>query len=520
MSGHLPDRRRVLAALAALGCTAAVPQRLARAGEARLQEDPFLLGVASGAPTSSSVVLWTRLAPQPLVPGAGMPPRDVIVHWELAADERMSQVIARGSERTGPAWSHSVHAEVRGLKPARDYWYRFTAGGHQSPVGHTRTLPAEGLAADRINFAVVCCQNYEQGHYAAYGHIARDAPDLVLHLGDYIYEYGISRTAVRQHNSPEIRTLDDYRARYALYHTDPQLQAAHAAAPWLVTWDDHEVENDYAGTTSLDEDVDPAVFLARRTAAYRAYYENLPLPPAAAPRGTTMTIYNRRRWGSLASFHVLDQRQYRSPKACMKDYPPDEPPALLNCDAMYASSRTMLGTVQERWLDRSLATAGTRWNILVQGTMVSAVDEQPGPPRRYSNDNWGSYRAARDRLVASLQASGATNPVILTGDVHAFVVGHVTQAAEDPTSRPVAPEFVATSVTSNSRPQRLMDQWLRDNPNLRFGAGETRGYLQCALSPDALQVDLVAIDDVKDPQSGRHRLKRYTVEAGSPALLD
>jgi alkaline phosphatase D len=179
----------------------------------------------------------------------------------------------------------------------------------------------------------------------------------------------------------------------------------------------------------------------------------------------------------------------------------------------------MLGTAQERWLHRGLATAGTDWNFLVQGTMVSAVDEQPGPSRRYSNDNWGSYRAARDRLVASLQSSRAANPVILTGDVHAFVVGQVTQQAEDPASIAVAPEFVATSVTSNSRPQRLMDQWLKDNPNLCFAAGESRGYLKCALTKDALTVDLMAIDDVKDPQSGRHRLKRCTVEAGSPAIL-
>jgi alkaline phosphatase D len=448
-----------------------------------------------------------------------MLPFDHLVHWEVATDERMTRVIARGSERASAAWSHSVHVEVKGLAPARDYWYRFTAGGQQSPVGRTRTLPATGSAVDRLDFAVVCCQNYEHGYYAAYGHIVKDAPDLVLHLGDYIYEYGIGRDAVRQHNSAEIRTLDEYRARYALYHTDPQLQAAHAVAPWLSTWDDHEVENDYAGRTSLDEDQDPAEFLARRTAAYRAYFENLPLPPSAAPRGETMTIYGRRRWGALAAFHVLDQRQYRSPKSCMKDYPEDEPPALLNCEAMYEPSRTMLGAAQERWLHRGLATAGTGWNFVVQGTMVSAVDEQPGPSRRYSNDNWGTYRAARDRLVASLHQSGAANPVVLTGDVHAFVVGHVTEDAERPDSTPVAPEFVVTSVSSNSRPQRTMDQWLQDNANLRYAAGQARGYLQCALSPKALQVDLMALDDVKDPRSGRHRLKQYTVEAGSPAIL-
>ena len=464
-------------------------------------------------------MLWTRLALRPLEPGAGMSPQDVVVHWELATDEAMTRVVARGSERTGPALSHSVHAVARGLLPDRHYWYRFTAGGQRSPVGRTRTMPAAGTAAGQLDFAVVCCQNYEQGHYAAYGHILRDAPDLVLHLGDYIYEYGINENALRRHNSAQIHTLDEYRARYALYHTDPQLQAAHAIAPWLVTWDDHEVENDYAGRASLDEDVDPAVFLARRTAAYRAYYENLPLPPTAAPRGSEVALYTGRSWGGLANFHVLDQRQYRSPKNCTKDYPENEPPSLINCDAMYARERTMLGIAQERWLDARLAASRGGWNLLVQGTMVSAVDEQPGPSRRYSNDNWGTYRAARDRLVASIERSPASNTVVFTGDVHAFVVGHVTRDAENAASPAIAPEFVVSSVSSGTRPQRLMDQWLKDNANLAFAKGETRGYLKCRLSPRELVVDLVGIDDVKDPASGRHLVKRYAVEAGSPALL-
>jgi len=308
-------------------------------------------------------------------------------------------------------------------------------------------------------------------------------------------------------------------ARYALYKTDAQLQAAHAVAPWLATWDDHEVENDYAGLTSLDDSEDPAVFLARRTAAYRAYFENLPLPPQAAPRGTAMPLYTRRDCGGLAAFHVLDQRQYRSPKACMKDYEPDAPPELLNCESIYATDRTMLGTAQERWLAQGLATARTRWNFLVQGTMVSNVDERAGPGRRYSNDNWNSYRAARDRLVDSLQQSQAANPVVLTGDVHAFVVGRVTQWADQPESRTVAPEFVVTSVSSNPRPQRLMDDWQRGNPNLTLCAGEKRGYLRMRLTDRRLQADLVALDDARDPQSGRYLLKTYTVEAGRPDIL-
>jgi alkaline phosphatase D len=513
------DRRRALKALVAVGGAALPVPRLARAAEESLADDPFALGVASGFPTDQSVVLWTRLAPRPLQPMGSLPPVSFPVRWELAVEEAMTRVIARGTTRADAAWSHSAHVEVHGLMPAREYWYRFFAAGHASPVGRTRTMPAVADAVAQLDMATVCCQNYEQGHYAAYGHIVADAPDLVLHLGDYIYEYGINPTAVRQHNSPEIQTLADYRARYALYKSDPQLQAAHAAAPWLVTWDDHEVENDYAGLTSLDEDEDPALFLARRTAAYRAYFENMPLPPAAAPHGTKMRIYTRRSYGGLAAFHILDQRQFRSPKACMKDYEADAPPELLNCESIYASGRTMLGAAQERWLETQLATAQTRWNFIVQGTMVANVDERAGPGRRYSNDNWSSYRAARDRLVDALRRTRATNPVVLTGDVHAFVVGHVTQWADQPDSPVVAPEFVTTGVSSSSRPQRLMDQWMHKNPNLVLCAGETRGYLRLRLKPEQLEADLIAIDDARDPASGRRILRRYVVESGHPAIL-
>jgi alkaline phosphatase D len=515
----LIDRRRALQALAAVGLAGTVLPRLARAGDATLGEYPFRLGIASGFPTPTSVILWTRLAPEPLQPAGGMPPLSYPVQWALAADEAMTRIVAHGSARADAGASHSVHVEVPGLQPARDYWYCFTAAGHRSPVGRTRTMPAAGAAVAQLSFAVVCCQNYEQGHYAAYRHIVSDAPDLIVHLGDYIYEYGSGRNVVRPHNSEEIRTLADYRARYALYKTDPQLQAAHAAAPWLATWDDHEVENDYAGLTSLDDSEDPADFLARRTAAYRAYFENMPLPPQAAPRGTAMPLYTRRSYGSLAAFHVLDQRQYRSPKACMKDYEPDSPPELLNCESIYASKRTMLGSAQERWLAGGLASAQTRWNFLVQGTMVANVDERAGPGRRYSNDNWNSYRAARDRLVMALQQTRAANPVILTGDVHAFVVGRVTEWADQPDSRTVAPEFVATSVSSNPRPQRLMDEWQRENPNLALCVGERRGYLRMQLHADRLQADLVALKDAREPQSGRYVLKTFAVEAGRPDIL-
>jgi alkaline phosphatase D len=488
------DRRQVLQALAALGSVGLPLAGRAWGTPPALPDDPFRLGVASGYPTSDSVVLWTRLAPQPLAPLGGMSPSRYAVDWEVATDAAMAQTVARGTTSADPAWAHSVHVRVQGLRPARDYWYRFTAAGHRSASARTRTLPAPGTPVAALDLAVVCCQNYEQGHYAAYRHIAADAPDLILHLGDYIYEYGINPNALRQHNSAEIRTLDEYRARYALYKTDTALQAAHAASPWMAVWDDHEVANDYAGLTSLGED-DPAVFLARRTAAYRAYFENMPLPPECAPRGQRMSITTQALCGDLASFCLLDQRQFRS-----------------------RQRDTMLGAAQERWLAQRLHTTRARWTFLAQGTVISHLRERRDGELRYGTDNWNAYPQARQRLIDTVQQSRVSNPVVLTGDVHAFVVGHVTQTPARPESAVVAPEFVATSVSSGARPQRLMDEWQRDNANLRYCAGEKRGYLKLALRPDRLQVDLVALDDARDPQSGRYVLKSCTVEAGRPEI--
>ena len=490
----MTDRRHVLRSLVAVGCASLPLSGRAWAAAPPLPEDPFRLGVASGYPTPDSVVLWTRLAPHALAPQGGMPPYRYAVHWEVATDAAMTRIVARGTAHADPEWAHSVHVTARGLQPQRDYWYRFTAAGHRSPAARTRTLPAHGAAVGALNLAVACCQNYEQGHYAAYRHIAADAPDLILHLGDYIYEYGINPNAIRPHNADEIRSLDDYRARYALYKTDASLQAAHAASPWMATWDDHEIANDYAGLTAPNED-DPAVFLARRTAAYRAYFENMPLPPACAPRGNRLSIHRQALCGDLASICLLDQRQFRS-------HHPD----------------TMLGAAQERWLAQRLQATRSRWTFLAQGTMVAHLLERRGGELRYGTDNWNAYPAARQRLLHTVQQSRVTNPVVLTGDVHAFIVGDVTETPERPRSPVVAPEFVATSISSGARPQRLMDEWQRDNPNLRYCAGEKRGYLKLALQPDRLQVDLIALDDARDPQSGRYVLKSCVVEAGRPEV--
>jgi len=262
---------------------------------------PFALGVASGSPRARSIVLWTRLAPLPLQ-GGGMEPVPCEVRWEIAADESFRRIVKSGAALASPERAHAVHVEVDGLDPAREYFYRFGTGDARSPTGRTRTAPAPGQGDERLRLAFASCQQFEQGYYGAHRHLADEGVDLVAFLGDYIYESSWGNDHVRKHGTPEPRTLADYRNRYALYRSDPNLQASHACAPWIVVWDDHEVENDYADDRS--EELDPD-FLARRAAAYRAYFEHMPLRASVLREGNEVRIYDRYEWGSLATIHAL-----------------------------------------------------------------------------------------------------------------------------------------------------------------------------------------------------------------------
>jgi alkaline phosphatase D len=314
--GHGIQRRQLLTGALALGTTHLTAPLVRRAfGQSAPTSDPFTLGVASGYPLPTGVVLWTRLAPAPLVPGGGMPREAVAVEWEVASDERMSRIVQHGAVTAVPEWAHAVHVEVEGLEPGRWYWYRFRAGRAVSPVGRTRTAPAADSVPDRLRFAYASCQHYEQGYFVAYRLMRADDLDLIVFLGDYIYESTTSRPRVRQHGAPECHTLDDYRIRYALYKTDRDLQAAHAACPWIVTWDDHEVSNDYANDRGQVLN-GREWFLARRAAAYQAYYEHMPLRRQMVPFGPHMRLYHRLAFGGLVQFHLLDDRQYRAHQPC------------------------------------------------------------------------------------------------------------------------------------------------------------------------------------------------------------
>jgi alkaline phosphatase D len=508
------ERRRFLKCLAAAGVVAMTPARAQLNARPRFSADPFSLGVASGYPQPGGFVLWTRLAPAPLAPGGGMASEVIPVNWEVAQDAAMQQVVATGTGYATPEWAHSVHVEVARLQPARPYWYRLRAGDAVSPVGRTRTSPIPSSRPARLRFAFVSCQHYEQGYFNAYRHVIADQPDLVLHLGDYIYEASWGRDLVRSHGSGEAVTLEDYRRRYALYKTDVDLQAAHAACPWLATWDDHEVENDYANDRSQHLDA-PEWFLARRAAAYKAWYEHMPVPRVMVPFGPNARIYTRSAFGGLANFYVLDDRQFRSHEACPRPGRGGSNSVdPMQCAELADPKRTLLGGAQEQWLGAALASSRARWNIIAQQTRMAQMDEQPGPGRSAWTDSWDGYPAARRRLLESLAAK--SNPVVIGGDIHAFNVNQLKLDFDDPASPVIAAEFVGTSVTSQGWPQERIDAMRPDNPHVLYAESRYRGYVRVEVTPKQLRADLRGLQSVQSRDTTCSTLASFVVEDGSP----
>jgi alkaline phosphatase D len=506
------SRRSFLAGSIALAGSSLLPQgRVLAASRIRFSADPFSLGVASGYPTDDSVVLWTRLAPAPLEPGGGIP-RDAIVpvDWEISTDDRMRKVVQTGTDFATADWAHSVHIEATGLEPARDYWYRFTSGRARSPIGRVRTAPRLGSPLASMRIAVASCQQYEQGYYNAYRHMIADSPDLVVHVGDYIYELSWGDDLVRSHNAPECYTLDDYRARYALYKSDPALMGAHAASPWLVTWDDHEVDNNYGGEYTEEND-SPEMALGRRAAAYQAFYEHMPLPRRGVPYGPSMRLHTRRAFGDLVSIFMLDQRQYRSRPECLTKS------QLADCPEVLSQDRTMLGGRQEGWLYAGLGGSRAHWNLMPQGTVMSLGEEQTSSGRLSMKDGWNGYPAARSRLLKFIDSARVRNPVMLAGDIHAFLVGSLLSDDADPAAQPVASELVTTSITSQGASEDYYHARRAANPRTLVAMGSQRGYLRLDVTPQRLTADLIAMDTVKAPESGRRTAGSYVIETGRPA---
>lgn len=513
------QRRQLLTGAASLCAIAALASAPAPARSTpRFRRDPFTLGVASGYPTPQGVTLWTRLAPEPLAPDGGLDPADIAVQWELADDPGFRRIVRRGTAYAEAAFGHSVHCDLADLEPDREYWYRFRAGDASSPVGRTRTAPRSGAPSRRLRLALASCQMYEHGYFAAWRRIAADGTDLVVHVGDYIYEVSWGQKRVRSHGSGECYTLADYRVRHALYRLDHDLAAAHAACPWVLTWDDHEVDNDYADDISADDD-DPRLFLGRRAAAYQAYYEHLPLPRSAAPNGPYMRLYSALGFGDLLSLCLLDTRQYRAPHGC--------PPAgrrgatrldPSTCPELLDPARSMLGARQEAWLGAQLARTRSRWNLLAQSLVMAHNNEVAPPAQRYWTDAWSGYPAARARLLAQIEATRPRNPVVLGGDIHAFVASTLHRRADDAASPALAAEIVTTSISSEGTPLALLESLVAHNPATIYGEPRYRGWTRLDLSDERLTADCMALDDVYDRDSAARVLASFVVEDGRPGL--
>jgi len=504
--------RRSLLVSSAMLCAMPYAKLLARGAALiapRWTASPFTLGIASGDPTPTGVVLWTRLALDP-VNGGGMDPAPVPVNWEIASDDRMRQIVKRGTETATAEWAHSVHVEVDGLEPDRWYWYRFTTGGAESPVGRTRTLPLAASAPDRFRFAFVSCQNYEQGLFTAYDHLSHEDVDLIFHLGDYIYEGAGADGRVRKHAGPKLATLEHYRNRYGQYKSDPHLQAAHARAPWFITPDDHEVQNNYANDISERDDPRDA-FLLQRAAAYRAYYEHQPFRRTSMPRGPAAQFYRQSGWGTLASFHILDTRQFRTNQPCGDG-------TKAPCPEAFDPKATLMGDVQETWLFDGLRKSPARWHLIPQQVMMARVDQQPGDEQRFSMDQWPGYDAELKRVMNFLGEAKPSNPVVLTGDIHSNYVNDLKLDFSNPKSPTVGTEFVGTSISSGGdgadRGVRTASM-LEENPFVKYFNGQ-RGYVRCTITPASMRADYLGVDYVTRPDAPLAHRAAFVVEHGKP----
>ena len=458
--------------------------------------------------------MLTRLFPPgSLTPNGGIEDALIAVQWEVARDADFKTVVANGTAFAEAVWAHSVHVEVRGLTPWCWYHYRFHSGDASSVSGRFRTAPRADEAISQLSFAAVSCQHYEAGYYPAYRHMLADELDLIVHLGDYIYESPLLTTPVRRHAHGEPFTLSDYRTHFAQYRSDVDLQAAHAACAWLMVWDDHEVENDYAAAQSQNLD-DPGWFLRRRANAYRAYYEHMPLPPKMRPFAADMRIYASVEYGALLRFTLLDGRQYRSPQPCA---PPGRGGAsrLENCAARLDERATLLGKQQEQWFGKQMGVSRARWNVVGQQLLMAQAESKRGAGETFHSDAWDGYPAARRRLLSATATSGAHNPVFLGGDVHSFWVTDLKADYGREQEPVVATEFVTTAVSSNPIPAALAAAIRDENPHIRYGLTGPRGYLRMQCTAKQVQADLRGLDDVTDVHSACRTLASFVVADGT-----
>lgn len=520
------NRRNLLRGLGASALLTASGSLFSRSvwGNPLFSSYPFSLGVSSGDPAPDGFVIWTKIAPKPLERGGGMPDKSVEVEWTVAADESMRKVVQQGKAIARPESGHSVHVELTGLEPSRDYFYRFAAGGEQSRAGRSRTFPRAGAPLAQVKFAVAGCQRYEAGLYTAYRHIAAERFDFVFHYGDYIYEYPTLRPGgktpwpvirVMPGEPDETFTLDDYRYRYSLYQLDPDLQAAHASAPFIMSFDDHEVVNNWAGVTTPKK-MPRELFMLRRAAAFQAWYEHLPLRRAQMPSGPDIVAHRRLMLGDLVAVNVLETRQYRTGTTCGAR-------VMAGCAEALEAHRTMLGDTQERWLYDSFKSRSARWTLLAQQIPIMRQDRNPDPNIfAPSMDKWDGAVAARDRLFAAVEQSKLHNLIVVDGDVHFNCAGELKKNFDDEKSVTLGVDFTATSISSlgdgfdiDNRLKTLMQQ----DPHIKF-YNRQRGYVRHVVTPERWQADYQVLDKVSVPDGRISTRRSFVVENGVARLAD
>ena len=484
------QRMALSLALAPWLAPSAKAQAVAQAATAgpRWQVDPFSLGVASGQPQPDGVVLWTRLRISEA--DAALKSQAVSVLCEVFADAALRQPVRQWRVQTDASRGHSVHVVTTGLQSGRPYWYRFVCGNARSPVGRARTAPGLQDPVDRLRIALASCQHFEQGYFSAHREMAARELDLVLFVGDYIYESSNPQYLLRPHQGGVPKTLDDYRERHAQYKSDADLRACHAAHTWVMTWDDHEVVNDYAN--DLDRNyTDAQVFLRRRAAAYQAYFEHMPLRLGPDPvNASQMRIHDRMAWGRLADVWTLDCRQYRDHPAC-PDPNRGGGRVVLGCEALADPARSLLGAAQEQWLSQSLQSSTRRWKLVAQSTQMSSSGVNTPLGRSAFTDGWDGYPQARARLLGTVAQAGVSNVVLLGGDVHMNVAAQLRVQPNDERSPVVASEIVTTSVTSRGLGGKLLGQILDSNPDIVHARSDERGFTLLEVKPEAIQVEFM-----------------------------
>jgi len=487
--------------------------------------DPFSLGVASGDPLPDSVILWTRLAPEPLAPGGGMPDEPVDVAWTVATDEALTDIVTEGTTTAESAHAHTVHVDASGLESNTEYYYQFEARGATSTVGRTKTAPASDEAIDEFRLGFASCQRWVDGYYTAHRYMAEDGLDLIVHLGDYIYEYGIGADGgARDATTPqayrqEIESLEQYRLRYSLYKSDPDLRAAHASAPWLITRDDHEVDNNWAGDTPEDPDQQTTrAFLERRAAAFKAYYEHMPFRMEQQPAGPDQKLYRNYQFGDLLAINVLDTRLYRSDQACGDAF------NVVDCQERFAEDRTILGDEQGEWLVSNLQESTATWDVLANQLPLAKMDfniaafgREDLEPEGFRMDQWDGYAADQNTVLRAFDED-AENPIVVTGDFHRSWANDLR--SPDDESTPVGAEFVGTSISAagdGSDMDAFGRQVIRDNDNVEYYSNR-RGYARCTVTPEEWTTEYRTVEYVTERSAPARTDAEFTVKAGEPGL--